>query len=326
MSRKEVWAARGMSDLPRPKRRNKKAEEGEKKPKLPIPDMVEVTIEQDGNGFFGTVDNCVFRLSAYAPAVSTGEIWQCMFDESPSYGRLLLPMKMIGHVTVEEIVEPEVDEYMAEEESEVFEEPPVQEAPVQVTDDATIADLMEQIRQLKETNRTLKSKADRVDRMERKCKDVEDENKKLKRAVESLKTQVKVLNEKDSVKNTMAVESRIKGLEDDMESKDYEISKLREKLKTLGVDDLSVVPHMPKVPKAFLTGEDTIHCTFLEDGRYSVYVSPRLKAIRIVPDDKGRVWCRDRTLHLGCIASFSGFEKARALSFENIDDGVEIRL
>lgn len=324
MSRKGPWCGRGASDLPRPKRKSKKTETKEEKPRLPTMDIMEVTIERDGDGFFGNVDNSILRLSAYAPPVSTGEIWQCMFDVNPTYGRLLLPVKMVGTVPVEEPVIEE--EYMAEDGTEVFEEPPVEKVPVPVAEDPTVAELMEQIRQLKNANRILKVKADRVDRMEGECRDKGEENKKLKRTVESLTKQVKALNEKDSVKNTMAMESKIRGLEDQMESKDYEIVKLREKLKTLGVDDLSVVPHMPVVPKAFLTGEDTIHCTFLEDGRYSVYVSPRLKAIRIVPDDRGRVWCRDRTLHLGCIASFSGYEKARALSFENIDDGVEIRL
>ena len=326
MSRKTVEMTRGNPGIPK-KKRGIKDKENVKKPtpRDAASDFVEMTFESDVNGLFAMMGYKRMPLSPYSHnSVSEGETWRCMIDHHSFTGDTLMPVELISSAPVKADCE-----YMANDGSDIFSEPepaiePVID-PVRV-DDSMIRDLEEEVRKLKETNRILMSKAARVDELERKCESQEDELKVLRRTKDSLSIQVNSLNKKGSVQTALSNESLVTNYEDTIESKDYEIFLLREKLKSMGVDDLAVVSRMPKVPKVFLTGDDAVHCTFLEDGRYSVYISPRLKKIRVVPDEKGRIWCKDNTLHLRCIAGFSEFEKPRPLIFRNLEDAVEIDL
>ena len=331
MSRKTIDTMRGHPGIPKKMRRSKKDSENVKKatPKAPVQDYHEVVFEEDGDGLFAMFGNRRMSLSPYGvqAGASVGETWRCMLDRNGVMGDSLIPVEKLSSASVPEQAE-DADPlgYMEGDESEVFSEEPEVEVPSYHADMREIEELRREIDHLKEINRTFKAKADRVDEMEARCESKDAEIKGLKKTVESLSTQVKSLNEKDSVKAAMSNESLLRSKDDMIESQEYEIFMLREKLKAMGVDDTKVVAHMPKVPKAILTGEASIHCSFLEDGRYSVYVSPTLRKVRIVPDERGRMWCRDNTLHLRCIAGISNFEKTRPLQFRDVGDAIEIDL
>ena len=330
MSRKTLKMTRGNPGIPK-KKRGIKDKENVKKPtpRDSVSDQLEMTFESDASGLYAMMGYKRMPLSPYSHhPVSDGETWKCMIDHQSFIGDTLMPVELVSSAPVK------VDsEYMADDGSDIFSEfeqvsEPIDEPVVETVhaDDSTIRDLEEEVRKLKEINKTLMSKISRIEELEKICESQESELKDLRRTRDSLSAQVNSLNKKGSVQTALSNESLVANYEDTIESKDYEIFLLREKLKSMNIDDLAVVSRMPKVPKVFLTGEDVVHCTFLEDGRYSVYISPRLKKVRVVPDEKGKIWCKDNTLHLRCIAGFSEFEKPRPLIFRNMEDAVEIDL
>lgn len=316
MARK-IKDLKGTQSIPRKYRKQSKGKGSEEK-SLASVDLRECTFEADPRGVHVMDGNIRMDLSPYSQKdVSAGEVWMCMVDVSSTLGRTVIPVEKVSDAPETEAVEEATGRIPAGD-IEVR----VPEA-VPMTADSGLKKEMES---LKRANGILKVKAERAERLERQCEQKDAEIKSMKRTMESLKNQVKALNEKDSVKESLSRESEIQNLNDAIESKDYEILKLREKLKSLGVDDMAVVPSMPKVPKVVLTGPEAIHCTFLEDGRHMVLVSPNLRSIRVRRDDNGRVWCRDGVLHLSCLSSIHTFEKARPLDFDKLDDCYEIRL
>ncbi len=326
MARKDPGAFRGRGDIPKAFRKSKsrKAEGSVKDagPRVPDNGNIDLEIREDGKGLYVRADGRRIPPSSYSDRMLVpGEVWTCMIDRSSPMGP-----SFIAVMKVSDAPEP-VPESVPEDPVPDVTEVPVPAADVpRVTDPEVVRSLRREISELKERNNTLMNKASKVDDLngiiEERDRTIADQ----RRSVESLKRQVEVLSSRDSSGTITNLESEIGRLNDIIESKDLEIERLRAKLKSMGVDDLQVVPHMPRVPKAFLIGSGTIRCTILDDGRYTVLVNPRAKRIRITPDASGRVSCYKGAMDIGCIASFSRFDTARSLQIEEVGGSVEIQL
>lgn len=325
MARKDPGSFRGRGDIPKALRksrsRSKKAEGDAKDagPRVPDNGNVDLEVREDGKGLYVRVGGQRVSQSSYSGQVLVpGEVWTCMIDRSSPMGP-----SFIAVVKVSDAPEP-VPEPVPED--------PVIEVPVPVADvlrkvdPEVIRALKGEISELKGLNNSLRTKASKVDELNGIIGERDRTIADQRRSVESLKRQVEVLSSRDSSGTITNLESEVGRLNDIIESKDLEIERLRAKLKSMGVDDLQVVPHMPRVPKAFLTGSGTIRCTILDDGRYTVLVNPRAKRIRITPDASGRVSCYKGAMDIGCIASFSRFDTVRSLPIEEVGGSVEIQL
>ena len=334
MARKNPKAMRGMGDIPKALRKSKVKEVDNVKdagPKIPDSGYIDLEIREDEKGLFVRANGMRISPSPYVKsALSPGEVWTCMIDTTGVLGPLFIAVNKVSDApepVEEESLEEVSDEGIFDEPEDVVElETVISEESPGITVSSEIAGLREEVSGLRNTNATLRIKAAKVDAYEKMVKEKDETIATQKRTIDSLTTQVKVLSSKDESGTITNLQSEIGKLNDIIESKDLEIERLRAKLKSMGVDDLDVVPRMPRVPKAVLTGAGTIHFTTLDDGRYTVFVNPRIRRIRIIPDESGRISCWNGSMDIGCISSFSGYESARSLSIEECDGYVEIQL
>lgn len=326
MARKDPGSFRGRGDIPKAfrKPRSRKAEGNVKDagPRVPDNGNIDLEIREDDRGLYVRVGGQRVSQSSYSGQVLVPrEVWTCMIDRSSPMGPTFIPV-----VKVSDAPEP-VPEPVPEGPVQNVTEVPVPAADVpREADPEVIRALKGEISELKGLNNSLRTKASKVDELNGIIGERDRTIADQRRSVESLKRQVEVLSSRDSSGIITNLESEVGRLNDIIESKDLEIERLRAKLKSMGVDDLQVVPHMPRVPKAFLIGSGTIRCTILDDGRYTVLVNPRAKRIRITPDASGRVSCYKGAMDIGCIASFSRFDTARSLQIEEVGGSVEIQL
>lgn len=325
MARKGPGSFRGRGDLPKalrgPKSKKRDGNVGDAGPRVPENGNVDLEIRKDDRGLYVRVGGQRVSQSPYSGQESApGEVWTCMIDRSSPMGPSFIAVRKVSDA-------PEVPEPVPEDPV-----PDVTETATSVgdvpreADPEVVGSLRREISELKELNNALRSRASKVDGLNEVIEGRDRTIAEQRRALASLKKQVEVLGSRDASGTITNLESLIGKLNDTIESKDLEIERLRAKLKSLGIDDLQVVPRMPKVPKAVLTGPGSIHCTILEDGRYTVLVNPRAKRIRITPDRSGRVSCWNGAMDIGCIASFSRFDTVRNLSIEEGDGSVEIQL
>ncbi len=297
------------------KKRKKPSDEGMKDmgPRRELKSTIDLAFtEEDGtvSAVFEGIRVLLFPDSL--EKVSPGETWKCMVQVNAITHRMeAFPITLVSEAPpVEEqpstnIVEDAVEEPAAED-------PPVVDTIPESKDSGQTM----VIRRLKTENERLKAENESLRQDLRKATDTNS----------SLSAQVNALNRKSGSMSTLTIESEVMSLKDTIESQELEITRLREKLKSLGIDDLAVTPHLPKVPKATLTGTSSISCTVLQDGRYTVLVNPRKCKVRVIPDEDGRVACTGGMLHIGGISMFSKFEKPRPLAIESLAEGIEITL
>ena len=301
------------------KKRKKPSDEGMRDlgPKRDTKSMIDLTFTEDLGVLSAVLEGMPVMLSPDAlQQVSSGETWKCMVQANMVTHRL----EAFPCVLVSEAPPVAEDEPPADLVDEIVPGPeqPGPDAPAAV-DGAPEAKCSGQtmiIRQLKADKDRLESENESLRRDLRKATDTNS----------SLSAQVNALNRKSDTMSSLSVESEVMSLKDTIESQDLEISRLREKLKSMGIDDLAVTPRLPKVPKATLTGTSSISCTVLQDGRYTVLVNPRKCKVRVIPDKDGRVACTGGMLHIGGISMFSKFEKPRPLTIMSLADGIEITL
>ena len=336
MARKNPKAMRGMGDIPKEFRKSKsKSKDTENVkdagPRVPDSGYIDLEIREDDKGLFVRANGMRIPMSPIVRAeLIPGEVWTCLIDTTHGMvGPSFIAAKKVSDAPepVEEASEEISDEGIFDEpEDAMGSETVISEESPGLAVSLEVAALREAVSELRNANATLRGKAAKVDAYEKMVEEKEETIANQKRKIDSLTIQVKVLNSRDDSGTIMNLQSEIGNLNDIIESKDLEIERLRAKLKSMGIDDLDVVPRMPKVPKAVLTGAGTIHFTTLDDGRYTVFVNPRVRKIRIIPDESGRISCWNGSMDIGCISSFSGYESARSLPIDECDGYVEIQL
>ncbi len=301
------------------RKRKKPSDEGMKDlgPKRDTKSMIDLTFTEDLGIVSAVLEGMPVVLSPDAlQQVSSGETWKCMVQANVVTHRLeAFPCILVSEAPP--VAETEPSTIFVDAEIPLHEQPE-QEAPAAIDESPEPKGSGQTmiIRQLKADKDRLESENESLRRDLRKATDTNS----------SLSAQVNALNRKSDTMSSLSVESEVMSLKDTIESQDLEISRLREKLKSLGIDDLAVTPRLPKVPKATLTGTSSISCTVLQDGRYTVLVNPRKCKVRVIPDRDGRVACTGGMLHIGGISMFSKFEKPRPLAIKSLTEGIEITL
>lgn len=301
------------------RKRKKPSDEGVKDlgPKRDIKSMIELTFTEYLGVLSSVLEGMPVLLSPDAhQQVSSGETWKCMVQANVVTHRLeAFPCVFVSEAPPVAETEPSTNFV---DTAITLPEQPEQDAPAAV----------DEVPESKSSGQTMtirQLKAD-VDRLENENEGLRRDLRKAAETNSSLSVQVNALNRKSDTMSSLSVESEMMSLKDTIESQDLEISRLREKLKSLGIDDLAVTPRLPKVPKATLTGTSSISCTVLQDGRYTVLVNPRKCKVRVIPDRDGRVACTGGMLHIGGIPMFSKFEKPRPLAIKTLTEGIEITL
>ncbi len=310
---------RGPYTPPGKVKKKKPTDEGIKDlgPKRDTKSMIDLAFTENTGVLSAVLEGMPVVLSPDAlQQVSSGETWKCMVQANVVTHRLeAFPCIFVSEAPP--VTETEPSANFVDTDIPLPEQPePDAPETVDAAPDSKDSGQTMTIRQLK---------AD-VDRLENENESLRRDLRKAVDTNSSLSVQVNALNRKSDTMSTLSVESEVMSLKDTIESQDLEISRLREKLKSLGIDDLAVTPRLPKVPKATLTGTSSISCTVLQDGRYTVLVNPRKCKVRVIPNRDGRVACTGGMLHIGGISMFSKFEKPRPLAIKTLTEGIEITL
>lgn len=279
---------------------------------------VAVTFREDSEGIHAMVDGRRVPLSGYSDkVVSEGQSWKCMIDRTDPYRPGIIPLDLISE-------KPEAEEVPAET-PKVGKKVEIPEVPVH---SAETRRLEEENEKLRNENAELRRRIRVFEEYSAKCEEKDRTIRTQKRTIDSLSTQVNVLNNKASDMNIGKLEFRIEELEDGIESREREIVVLREKLRSMGADDLKFVPRLPSVMKAIKNGSTLRFKDSVEDGRYNVYVNPRSHRLMIVPDANGAACCKEGEMHLPCIdlPSIGGETGPRKVVIDAVGDGWEVIL
>lgn len=301
-------------------KKGKKRKDGkEEKERMPVPvGTVEAVFKKGSEGLFAMIEGKRMSVSAYSDKdVSEGETWRCMVDRKEAYRPELIPIERIAE-------KPEVKEVPAEA-PKAEKKVAVAEAP---SNQAETDGLKTEIERLKKENAELRRSTRVLEGYKDLCDEKDATIKEQKRTIESLSTQVNVLNGKVSDKSIGALEFRIEGLEDDVESRDREIRMLRDRLKALGDEHVKAIPHLPPVMKATKNGSTLLFRDSVEDGRYAVYVNPRTHRLMIVPDAEGAIRCENGEMRVPSIGlqSIGGDAGPRRVGIDAVGNGWEIIL
>ncbi len=295
------------------KKRKKPSDEGIRDlgPKRDLGSMIDLAFAEKGGVLSAVLEGMPVLLSPESlKEVSSGETWKCMVQANVMTHRLeAFPCAFVSSA-------PAAVEKAPAGPAERPKREPMPEMPAAPAVTAPDSRQTMTIRQLKSDN----------ERLEKENSGLREELRKMSGTNSVLCAQVNALNRKSEPMASLTAESEIMSLRDTVESQDLEISRLRKKLKSLGIDDLSVTPRLPKVPRATLTRPSTIRCTVLPDGRYTALVNPRKCMLRIIPDSDGRVACAGGTVHLGGLSMFSKFEKPRPLEMRELGDGIQLTI
>ncbi|MBR7152551.1 MAG: hypothetical protein IKD00_02255 [Candidatus Methanomethylophilaceae archaeon] len=274
----------------------------------------------DKGGIIATCDDCIFPISGYCEqsvrdSIKPNQTWRCIIDERPGRTIELIPYMMVDSgkppttprdskecVTETGTVDgTEGDQYALELEK-----------------------LDRENGELREINRNLQrsynlSKNEMRDHLET-IEGLKDENKRLRRARESLATQVQILNRKNST-------SIIEGLETERDQLRKELEALKASMGFAGSENrMEGVRKTPVVEMVLLTGPTGIHSSLLKDGRYKVRLNPGRRCLALVEAEDGETVCRNNGIHIPGLRSFSGYEKIRPLTHHRAKDGLIIEM
>lgn len=221
---------------------------------------------------------------------------------------------------VEELSDEEIEEKIEENLEEVQSDAEPTVDAIAVQESSSIVDESELVKDLR---KQLKDANSQIFTLEKQLKDyphLKDTIKKKNTAIKSLTTQVKSLEKKTNVRDFDNMSSELNRYKSDCDAKDKEIARLKRLVEFYGSSSKE------DSPKAFITGNTSIHSMMFDCMKYRVYFSPGKKTLRFIPDDQGSVTVNDKEVTIPALGGYSNFLKPRALEVEKNGSEVLIRL
>ncbi len=176
---------------------------------------------------------------------------------------------------------------------------------------------------VKELRKKLRDANLRITALEKQLEELpqlREDKKRLERANKSLTKQVQILEKKGNIRDFENISSELDRYKSECNAKDKEIARLRNLLVYYGSSSKE------DAPKAFITGDTSIHSMMFDCMKYRVYFSPGKKTLRFIPDDKGSVTVNDKEVTIPALGRYSNYLKPRALKVEKNGSEILIRL
>lgn len=256
-------------------------------------------------------DNIRYYTIFNAAEVKEGEVWECNIMQA--YGvheNVAYVVNKIKDASLETKAEIVVKEPSAPAKKQKKVEVPSEDI------SAIKSELREKTKKLREAN----LKAGRMQRQINSIPGLKDEIEKKRLCIQSLKVQVKQLEDKQPEKELQNLTAERDHYKSESEKQALEIERLKKVLALYetGTKTTSVT--------TYLTGATGIHCNYLVDEGYKVYFSPGKRTLRFIPDAEGSVLCRDKDVSLPAIGRYSNFTEIRKLEARKEDNEVVVSL
>lgn len=246
---------------------------------------------------------------------AVGEKWNGKLIDIPGESVAYLGRRNIDpepEETVVEISDAATEEH--DEDAQPDTEPAVEATAVEESSSAD-----EESDLVKELRKKLRDAYSRINTLEKQLGELSqlrEEKGRLKLANKSLTIQVQRLEKKRNVSDFENMLSERDRYKSECNSKDKEIARLRNILEYYGSSSKE------DAPKAFITGDTSIHSMMFDCMKYRVYFSPGKKTLRFIPDDNGSVTVNDKEVMIPALGRYSNYLKPRPLKVEK--NGSEI--